>query len=47
MGDAVMVAAVVALLGAVVSLLFLPARPAEEQSQVAEMEQEREVVEVA
>jgi EmrB/QacA subfamily drug resistance transporter len=47
MGDAVMVAAVVALLGAVVSLLFLPARPAEEQPVVAEMEQEREVVEVA
>ncbi|MEA2505889.1 MAG: hypothetical protein QOH48_507 [Actinomycetota bacterium] len=47
MGDAVMVAAVVALLGAVVSLLFLPARPAEEQTMVAEMEQEREVVEVA
>jgi EmrB/QacA subfamily drug resistance transporter len=47
MGDAVMVAAVVALLGAVVSLLFLPARPAEEQAVVAEMEQEREVVEVA
>jgi EmrB/QacA subfamily drug resistance transporter len=47
MGDAVMVAAGVALLGAIVSFLFLPARPAEEHVVVAEVEQEREAVEVA
>jgi EmrB/QacA subfamily drug resistance transporter len=43
MGDAVMVAAGVALLGAIVSLLFLPARPAEEQAKVTERERELEV----
>jgi hypothetical protein len=44
MGDAVMVAAGVALLGAIVSLLFLPARPAEEPTKVPEREPELEVV---
>jgi EmrB/QacA subfamily drug resistance transporter len=43
MGDAVMVAAGVALLGAIVSLLFLPARPAEAQAEVTERERELEV----
>jgi hypothetical protein len=47
MGDAVMVAAGVALLGAVVSLLFLPARPAEEHAATEETGRELEAVEVA
>jgi EmrB/QacA subfamily drug resistance transporter len=44
MGDAVMVAAGVALLGAIVSLLFLPARPIEEPAAIQEDERELEVV---
>jgi hypothetical protein len=45
MGDAVMVAAVVALLGAIVSLLFLPARPVEEPAAMDEPDdRELEVV---
>jgi hypothetical protein len=47
MGDAVMVAAGVALLGALVSLLFLPARPADEHPASTETERELEAVEVA
>jgi EmrB/QacA subfamily drug resistance transporter len=43
MGDAVMVASVVALLGAVVSLLFLPARPIDDDLIEGEAELEPEV----
>jgi EmrB/QacA subfamily drug resistance transporter len=45
MGDAVMIAAIVALLGALVSLLFLPARPVQEPAAMAEPDdRELEVV---
>jgi EmrB/QacA subfamily drug resistance transporter len=44
MGDAVMVAAAVALMGAVISLLWLPARPAEHHEPSRALEPELEVV---